>query len=46
MVYAIVRDHNGWIDVESRAGKGTHFTIYFPVKDQGGAICLDNDPSY
>lgn len=46
MVYAIVRDHHGWIDVASKAGKGTCFTIYFPVKDQGGPICLDNNPSY
>ena len=29
-VYGIVKQHNGWINLESRAGKGTTFCVYFP----------------
>src|SRR5512140_151660 len=29
-VYGIVKQHNGWINLESRAGKGTTFAAHFP----------------
>jgi PAS domain S-box-containing protein len=30
-VYGIVKQHNGWIDVKSRKGKGSVFTLYIPA---------------
>ena len=31
VVWGTVKDHKGYIDVQSREGKGTIFTLYFPV---------------
>jgi CheY-like chemotaxis protein len=31
IVWGTVKDHNGYIDVETEVGKGTTFTLYFPV---------------
>ena len=31
IVWTTVKDHNGFIDVKSREGKGTTFSLYFPV---------------
>jgi PAS domain S-box-containing protein len=31
VVWGTVKDHSGYIDVESTEGKGTVFTLYFPV---------------
>ena len=28
--YGIARDHNGWIEVESKLGHGASFTVFFP----------------
>ncbi len=34
VVWGVVKDHKGFIDIESQADKGTTFTIYFPVTRQ------------
>jgi PAS domain S-box-containing protein len=34
VVWGTVKDHKGYIDVKSSEGKGTEFTLYFPVVRQ------------
>lgn len=34
VVWGTVKDHNGYIDVESAEGKGTRFELYFPATRQ------------
>ncbi len=33
-VYGTVKSHNGFIDVKSSVGKGTTFTLYFPLAEE------------
>jgi len=37
VVYGTVKDHHGYIDVQSREGQGTCFTLYFPVTREPSA---------
>ncbi len=32
-VFGVVKQHEGWIDVDSQTGKGTTFSIFFPATD-------------
>ncbi|MBI4632811.1 MAG: MASE1 domain-containing protein [Deltaproteobacteria bacterium] len=37
VVWGTVKDHNGYIDVQSEEGKGSTFTLYFPTtREQAG----------
>ncbi len=40
VVWGTVKDHDGYIDVQSTVGKGTTFTLYFPVSR--GMIAKDS----
>jgi signal transduction histidine kinase len=35
VVYGIVQQHQGWINVTSQVGQGTRFDIYLPAADGG-----------
>jgi len=34
IAYGMVRDHGGWIDVESEPGRGTTVSIHLPIEEQ------------
>ena len=44
VVWGAVKDHNGYIDVESNLGKGTTFTLYFPVTRKKITLERNNIP--
>ena len=33
VVYGIVQEHGGWIDVDTAVGRGTEFSVYLPAED-------------
>lgn len=40
VVYGIVQQHGGWINVYSEPGKGTAFKIYLPVLESENEACV------
>ena len=38
VAYGIARDHGGWIEVESAAGRGSRFALFLPVTAPGGEV--------
>jgi CheY-like chemotaxis protein len=43
-VYGIVKQHQGWIEVESKPGKGTAFQVFLP-RNVGAAEPADEQPA-
>ena len=44
IVWGTVKDHNGYIDVQSIEGEGTTFTVYFPVTREKMGEDVENIP--
>ncbi len=51
-VYGIIKQHDGWIEVESKCGSGTSFLVYLPVRESlepqrpiGGGDWVDTPPT-
>jgi len=38
--YGIIKGHGGYIDVESKKGRGTTFSIFFPASEKRGRIAV------
>lgn len=47
-VYSIIKQHQGWVEVESRVGQGSTFRVYLPAlppsKSADGSDGRDGDP--
>jgi PAS domain S-box-containing protein len=42
VVYGIISNHHGFVDVESEEGKGSTFYLYFPVADEEINLTVDD----
>jgi len=44
VVYGIVEEHRGTIDVKSRVGEGTTFTVCLPLQDSDARVTEEGEP--
>ncbi len=44
IVWGTVKDHNGYIDLRTEEGKGTIFTLYFPVTREESTAPREKEP--
>jgi CheY-like chemotaxis protein len=44
-VYGIVKQHDGWVEVQSQVGKGTTFKVFLPASNHRAQAVKPADPS-
>jgi signal transduction histidine kinase/ActR/RegA family two-component response regulator len=43
-VYGIVKQHHGWVEVQSKVGVGTTFKVFFPMADDASHLSISSLP--
>ncbi len=43
-VYGIVKQHHGWIEVQSKVGVGTTFKVFFPIAGETSHLSTGSAP--
>jgi CheY-like chemotaxis protein len=38
IVYGVIKDHNGYIDIQSELDKGSYFVVYLPIMENAAAL--------